>query len=84
MRSMPKLKVVPKPVEDTRGVLSRGDEPHPGADTVLFRGQAGRETPVYTCGNCDAELMIGVPLREAHGMELQCARCGAYNEARIG
>jgi DNA-directed RNA polymerase subunit RPC12/RpoP len=84
MRSMPKLKLIPRPVEGTRAVLTRGNEPHPRADTVLFRSQSGKEKPVYTCGNCDAELMIGVPLRQAHSMVLQCAACGAYNEAHAG
>jgi hypothetical protein len=50
-------------------------------DSVAFRGDAV-DAPTLCCGNCEAELVIGVDRSTLTNMTIVCKRCGALNDTR--
>lgn len=50
-------------------------------DTVAFRGDAV-DAPVLCCGNCTAPLTIGVDRMTLTNMQIECTRCGSFNDTR--
>jgi hypothetical protein len=75
---MTKLLVIPQPEEGTRSVLA-----YEGEGTVAIRNPE-RETPVHTCGACEAPLIVGMGLAQLQNVVLRCNGCGAYNETIPG
>jgi hypothetical protein len=75
---MTKLLVIPEPEEGTRSIL--GSE---GEGTVVMQNPE-RETPVHTCGSCEAPLLVGVGPAQVQNIVLRCNACGAYNETMPG
>lgn len=49
--------------------------------TVAFQGD-DVDAPILCCGNCEAELVIGVDRRRLTNMVIECKRCGSFNDTR--
>ena len=50
-------------------------------DTIAFRGDAV-DAPTLCCGNCTAPLAIGIDRMTLTNMQIQCRRCGSFNDTR--
>jgi hypothetical protein len=50
-------------------------------DTIAFRGDAV-DAPVLCCGNCTAPLATGVDRITLTNMQIECRRCGSFNDTR--
>jgi len=53
----------------------------PSDRTVAFQGDA-IDAPILCCGECEAELVIGVDRRRLTNMVIECKRCGCFNDTR--
>lgn len=53
----------------------------PADHTVAFQGDA-LDAPILCCGNCQAELVVGVDRRRLTNMVIECKRCGSYNDTQ--
>ena len=51
----------------------------PADHTVAFQGDAV-DAPILCCGNCHAELVVGVDRRRLTNMVIECRRCGSFND----
>lgn len=49
--------------------------------TIAFRGDAV-DAPILCCGECEAELVVGVDRRRLTNMVIECKRCGSFNDTR--
>lgn len=50
-------------------------------DTIAFRGDAV-DAPILCCGVCVAPLAVGVDRRSLTNMQIECRRCGSFNDTR--
>jgi hypothetical protein len=83
--AMPQLRVISEAEVGDREVQSVEYEGEvPLVNTVLLTRQPDRSEPVYTCGRCNAQLMIGVEPHEAPNFVLLCPACRALNETPGG
>ena len=68
-----KLKVVPKPADNTRILVKSNSE----NSTVLFKGKADHN---LLCGQCGAVLAEKVGEREFFSPVFLCSNCNSYND----
>ena len=68
-----KLKVVPKPADNTRILV----KPNSENSTILFQGKADHN---LLCGQCDAVLAEKVGEREFCSPVFLCGYCKSYND----
>jgi hypothetical protein len=68
------LQVIPEPDPETRSVLQAM------GPTPLFRGT--ESSVAYTCGSCNAPLVIGVDIGRLQNVVLGCGSCNSFNETR--
>jgi hypothetical protein len=53
----------------------------PTNQTVAFQGDSV-DAPTLCCGQCEAELVIGIDRPRLTNMVIQCKRCGSCNDTR--
>ena len=68
-----KLAVIPDPQGTRAGIKYEGE----GEGTVIMRGP-GHLT--MECGNCGADLLVGVATSQVRNMVFRCNSCKAWNE----
>ena len=68
-----KLKVVPKPADNTRILVKSNSE----NSTILFKGKADHN---LLCGQCTAVLAENVGEREFCSPVFLCGNCKSYND----
>ena len=71
------LTVIPEPDPNTRSVFQLS-----GAGTVFIRGTDGVDTLV--CGQCGADLAIGIDASQVRGIVFQCNDCKSFNDTPQG
>jgi len=69
------LEVIEEPDPGTRTVF----QGH-GESSVIFRGT--ESAVAYTCGSCDAPLVVGVDITRIQEIVLGCSQCKSFNESR--
>ncbi|HEU0186185.1 MAG TPA: hypothetical protein VFS27_12770 [Blastocatellia bacterium] len=68
-----KLKVIPKPADNTRILVKSNSE----NSTILFKGEADHD---LRCGQCDALLAEKVGEKQFCSPVFLCGNCGSYND----
>ncbi len=70
------LIVISEPDPNTRAVFQMK-----GEGTIIFQGQSSEIS--FDCGQCGAQLAIGLQEQQLQNVVLQCAHCKAFNEPNI-